>query len=48
VVSTIDSLLHFYSTALHAIIVDSLPLEIRARGAMITSIILSIPWLILP
>jgi len=47
-VSVIDSLLHFYSPALHAIIVDSLPPEIRARGVMITSIIPSIPWLIFP
>ncbi|RLE51709.1 MAG: hypothetical protein DRJ26_05490, partial [Candidatus Methanomethylicota archaeon] len=48
IIRMIDSFLHFYRPALHAIIVDSLPPEVRARGIMITSIIPSIPWLIFP
>jgi len=48
IISFIDSLLHFYRPALHAILVDSLPPKFRARGILISTLIPNIPWLIMP
>lgn len=48
VVYALDSLLHFYTPALSAIIMDSLPPDARAKGAALTGIVTNIPWFFLP
>lgn len=48
IVHCATSALHFYTPALTTILMDSLPSEMRAGGALFTSIIPSIPWFILP
>jgi len=48
IVHCVASALRFYTPALTTILMDSLPSEMRAGGALLTSIIPGIPWFILP
>jgi len=48
IIGSIDSFLHFYVPALHAILIDSLdPME-RAKGTMLTNFIANLPWYVVP
>ncbi len=47
-IGIIESLLLLYRPALHAILIDSLPPDVRAKGVLISTIMPNIPWLIFP